>query len=68
MRYSSLKKRADITDVDKEEARKSALYPLKAVLLIANIACRDKTVDSRIRHFINIRKDEGAFLSSEFLI
>lgn len=63
MRYSSLQKRADIPAIEKNEARTSALYPLKAVLLIANIACRDKTVDSRIRHFINTRKDEGAFLS-----
>lgn len=68
MRYASLKKKAEIPQAEKDEARKSALYPLKAVLLIANIACRDKTIDARIRHFINTRKDEGAFLSSEFLI
>lgn len=49
-------------------ARDSALYSLKAILLISNIAGRNTTIDAKIRHFINTRAGRGQKLSSEFLI
>jgi len=36
-------------------ARDSALLSLKAVLMIANIPLRNKTIQTKIRHFSNTR-------------
>ena len=65
MRYASLKRLASSTPQEIAEARRSALKSLKAVLLIANVPCRDKTINARIRHYRNTRmnEDEGAYLS-----
>lgn len=52
MRLSSLRTRAFPED-QIVKARNSALTSLKAVLLLANIACRNTTVDAKIRHFVN---------------
>lgn len=64
MRYASLRRLPSSTPEEISAARKSALIPLKAVLLIANVPCRDKTINARIRHFKNTRLDnQGSFLS-----
>ncbi len=64
MRYASLRRLPNSDPEEIAAARKSALKSLKAVLLIANVACRDKTINARIRHFKNTRLDnKGSFLS-----
>jgi metallo-beta-lactamase class B len=64
MRYASLRRLPSSTPEEIAAARMSALKPLKAVLLIANVPCRDKTINARIRHLKNTRLDNhGSFLS-----
>lgn len=63
MRLSSFRSRA-YPDDEVAKARYSALYSLKAVLLISNVASRNITIDARIRHFINTRTGHGEKLSA----
>lgn len=58
MRLASLK-RENYPKDKIQKARESALYSLKAVLLLSNIASRNGTVDAKIRHYINTRVGHG---------
>lgn len=63
MRLSSLRSRA-YPDDQIAKARYSALYSLKAVLMISNVASRNITIDAKIRHFNNTRTGHGEMLVS----
>lgn len=41
---------------------------MKSILLISNIACRNATIDAKIRHFINTRAGKGEKLGNNFLL
>ena len=66
MRYAVLK-RTNAPKKEIEAARKSALKSLKAMLILANISGRDKTIDTKIRHLTNTRADGGNQSSKEYL-
>ena len=67
MRYASLKRDQVGTQAEIQQARKSALRSLKAVLLISNVSGRKGRVNAKIRHLNNTRTQEGAFYEPEFL-
>jgi hypothetical protein len=64
MRYASLK-REKATDDKIALARSSAIKSLKAVLLIANVAGRNKTVDAKMRRYNSSRVE--VWLSADYL-
>ena len=66
MRYSVLKANKSSTVEEIGTARYSALYSLKAVLMIANAPLRSKVIESKIRHYTN-KRNGGFRLSSENL-
>ena len=66
MRYAVLKN-SNASEKEIEAARKSALRSLKAMLILSNIAGRDKTIDTKIRHLTNTRDDGGNQSSKEYL-
>lgn len=63
MRYDHLRS-SQATEAEIDSARQSAYKSLKAVLLVANVAGRDKVIPARVRHLDNTRVGQGAFLSS----
>lgn len=66
MRYDSLKQlKFNATQI--QIARQSALTSLKAVLMISNIACRNKTIQSRLRYLNNTRAGRGNAFNSNYL-
>lgn len=64
MRYASLKRQSVAKDKI-AEARISAIKSLKAVLMIANVAGRNKSVDAKIRRANSSRN--WPFLSADYL-
>lgn len=60
MRYS-IARDHKLPDADIAQARSSALRSLKAVLMISNVAGRNKTIEAKIRHLVNTAAGQGAF-------
>ena len=65
MRYFSLKKHNSSSESEIQRARSSAIQSLKAVLMIANVAGRNATVDAKLRRYNSSRQEP--FLSKDYL-
>lgn len=67
MHYAVLKRENNVSKETLAKVRARALKSLKAVLLLANISGREKTIDAKLRYLTSIRIGDGNKNSTEYL-